>query len=147
MYWYDGIGLGCVIVIGRTDGKKGVGARGGGGGCNSDQRPRLLASIIRHPIDTQPSTLATTKQASEAAPTVIEGVITGLAPVSCFHGRSTTGRRGLTAPLPRTTQLTYNLTERFYHTRISLFLQGRHGLHVHVYGDFAEGFAGAGACL
>ena len=59
------------------------------------------AACVFHPpspINTQPCTLATTKQASEAAPTVIEGVITGLAPVSCFHGRSTTRRRGLTAP-------------------------------------------------
>lgn len=82
--------------------KRGVGLRGGGGvyvsvGIRFGRSEAPAPACVFHapsPIDTQPSTRATTKQASEAAPTVIEGVITGLAPVSVFH-------RSIDDPPPR----------------------------------------------
>ncbi|EKU20511.1 Cu/Zn superoxide dismutase [Nannochloropsis gaditana CCMP526] len=64
---------------------------------------RCVALIRGAPGDTETSIQGVIRfeQASETAPTILDGVITGLAP-------------------------------------------GRHGLHIHTFGDFSEGFAGAG---
>lgn len=95
-------------------------------------------------------------QASEAAPTIIEGVITGLAPVSTAE----VGWVGQQASDQLKRLSVHNLRPRILVKKLQLILhlytpqsttrrptQGRHGLHLHVYGDVSEGLTGAGELL
>lgn len=60
-------------------------------------------------------------QAQEEAPTSIDGTIRGLTPVSI------------------------DANHRLVYSRdLRIFEQGKHGIHIHVFGDFTEGFVTAG---
>lgn len=64
------------------------------------------------------------QQAQEEAPTSIDGTIKGLIPVSNTHQ--------------------IFIFRLFRCLNVFTFFQGKHGLHIHVFGDFTEGFVTAG---